>query len=91
MKPALDSTASKSVGISEKEITIALKHDGKAETFKLAAKPQKSDAAGTASMFIVKDKEFMEDLHHKGSDPVLSLKIGGKSFSAKLTLAHTDH
>lgn len=86
----LDGAAKKSVGIPDKEITVTLKHDGKAESFKLAAKPQKTDAAGTSSMFSLKDKEFIEDLHHKGSDPRLSVKIGGKSFSAKIELGHDD-
>lgn len=86
----MDGAAKKYVGIPDKDITVTLKHDGKPESFKLAAKPQKTDAAGTSSLFSLKDKEFIEDLHHKGSDPRLTLKINGKPFSAKIPVGGHD-
>lgn len=87
----LDGKVKNYVAIPSKEIVVALKHDGKSETFKLKAKPQKTDPSGMSSMFTLKDKEFIEDLHHKGSDPRLTLKIDGKPFSAKIVLNEKDH
>ncbi len=86
----LDGEVKNYVAIPAKEITVTLKHGGKPETFKLKAKSQKTDPAGMSSMFTLKDKEFVEDLHHKGSDPRLMLKIDGKPFSAKIELDE-DH
>lgn len=86
----LDGAVKNYVAIPAKEITVTLKHDGKPESFNLKAKPQKTDAAGTSSMFTLKDKEFVEDLHHKGSDPQLTLKINGKTFTASIKLDHEE-
>lgn len=79
------------VAIPAKEITVTLKHDGKTESFKLKAKAQKTDPAGLSSMFTLTDEEFVDDLHHRGSDPRLMLKIDGKPFTAKIELDHKDH
>ena len=87
----MDGAVKNYVAIPAKEITVTLKHDGQPESFKLKAKPQKTDPAGMSSMFTLKDEEFVEDLHHKGSDPRLMLKIDGKPFSAKIELDHKDH
>ena len=87
----MDGAVKNYVAIPAKEITVTLKHDGKPESFKLKAKPQKTDPAGMSSMFTLKDEEFVEDLHHKGSDPRLMLKIDGKPFTAKIELDHKDH
>ena len=87
----MDGAVKNYVAIPAKEITVTLKHDGKPESFKLKAKPQKTDPAGMSSMFTLKDEEFVDDLHHKGSDPRLMLKIDGKPFSAKIVLDHKDH
>ena len=87
----MDGAVKNSVAIPAKEITVTLKHDGKPESFKLKAKPQKTDPAGMSSMFTLTDEEFVDDLHHKGSDPRLMLKIDGKPFLAKIELDHKDH
>lgn len=87
----LDGAVKKYVPIPAKEITVTLKHDGKSESFKLKATPQKADPSGQSSMFTLKDEEFVDDLHHKGSEPRLMLKIDGKPFSAKIELDHKDH
>ncbi len=87
----MDGAIKNYVSIPAKEITVTLKHDGKLESLKLKATPQKTDPAGLSSMFTLKDEEFVEDLHHKGSDPRLMLKIDGKPFSAKIELDHKDH
>jgi hypothetical protein len=83
----LDGAVKDSVPIAAKDITISLKHDGQPETFKLKAVPQKSDPAGLSSMFSLKDRELVHDLRRKSSDPRLMLKINGKPYSAKITLA----
>ena len=87
----MDGAVKNYVAIPAKEITVTLKHDGKTESFKLKAKPQKTDPAGMSSMFTLTDEEFVEDLQHKGSDPRLLLKIDGKPFTAKIELDHKDH
>lgn len=87
----LDGAVKNDVPIPAKEITVTLKHDGKPESFKLKAKPQKNDPAGKSSRFTLSDEEFVDDLHHKGSDPRLMLKIDGKPFSAKIELDHKAH
>ena len=86
----LDGAVKNNVAIPAKEITVTLKHDGKPESFKLKAKPQKSDSVGMSSMFTLKDEEFVDDLHHKGSDPRLTLTIKGKPYDAKIELDHKD-
>ena len=46
----MDGAVKNYVAIPAKEITVTLKHDGKPESFKLKAKPQKTDPAGMSSM-----------------------------------------
>lgn len=82
----LDGEAKENVPIEAKDITITLKHDGKPESFKLKAVPQKTDPAGLSSMFSLKDRELVHDLRRKTSEPRLLLKINGKPFSAKIVL-----
>ena len=87
----MDGAVKNYIAIPAKEITVTLKHDGMTESFKLKAKPQKTDPAGLSSMFTLTDEEFVDDLHHKGSAPRLMLKIEGKPFSARIELYHKDH
>jgi len=89
----LDGDVKKSVPIPAKEITISLKHGGKPESFKLKATPQKTDAAGHSSMFVLKDNELVHDLPRKGSEPRLLVSINGKPYSASFQVnlkAHKD-
>jgi hypothetical protein len=86
----LDGEVKKQVAIPEKEITITMKHEGKLETFKLKAVPQKTDPAGNSSAFLLNDKELADDLHHAKHEPRLRLKIDGKPFTAKIDLGHDD-
>ena len=86
----MDGEVKNYVAIPAKDITITLKHDGKVETFKLKAVPQKTDPAGLSSMFSLKDEELVDDLHHKEHDPRLLLKIDGKPFNAKIDLGHDE-
>ncbi len=83
----LDGAVKENVPIEAKDITITLKHDGKLESFKLKAVPQKTDPAGLSSMFSLKDRELVHDLRRKTSEPRLMLKIKGKPYSAKIVLA----
>jgi hypothetical protein len=88
----LDGAVKNYVAIPAKDITIALKHDGKPESFKLKATPQKTDPAGLSSMFALKDEELVHDLHHKNNEARLMLKIDGKPFTAKIVHNHKhDH
>lgn len=86
----LDSAAKAAVPTDAKEAVINLKHAGKPEQFKLPAAKLKTDPMGLASSFQVKNEELIHDLHHKNNDARLSLKIKGKSYTAKLDLKH-DH
>ena len=82
----MDGAAKHYVAIPAKDITITLKHDGKVEPFKLKATPQKTDPAGMSSMFSRKDEELVHDLHHKGTDARLMLKIDNKPFTVMIVL-----
>jgi len=86
----LDSAAKTSVPIEASEITINLKHDGKGEQFKLAAKPDSGDAEGKSSRFVSSDKELGEDLHSEDAEATLVLSINGKSYRGKIAHDH-DH
>lgn len=86
----LDGEVKNYVAIPAKEIAITLKHDGKVETFKLKAVPQKTDPKGMSSLFSLKDEELVDDIHHKEHDPRLLVKIDGKPFNAKIDLGHDD-
>lgn len=86
----LDGEAKAAVATDAKEALISLKHDGKAEQFKLKASPLKTDPKGQASCFKLKSEELVEDLHHKNSNPRLAIKIKGKSYTAKISLKD-DH
>lgn len=86
----LDSAAKKAVPIEASEITINLKHDGKGEQFKLAAKPDQGDAEGNSSRFVSTDKELGEDLHGEDAEATLVLSINGKSYRGKIAHDH-DH
>lgn len=86
----LDSAAKKAVPIEASEITINLKHDGRGEQFKLAAKPDQGDAEGKSSRYVSTDKELGEDLHGEDAEATLVLSINGKSYRGKIAHDH-DH
>lgn len=86
----LDSAAKTTVPVESKELVLNLKHGGKPVQFKLAAAPLKTDPMGQSSCFKLKSKELVHDLHHKDHGARLAVKIKGKSYSAKVDLAH-DH
>jgi hypothetical protein len=84
----LDSSATKMVPIDATEIVVNLKHGGKAEQFKVAAKADPTDPAGKSSRFISTDKELAEDLEAEGADPELVLMIGATQFRGKIEHKH---
>ncbi|MDZ4686218.1 MAG: hypothetical protein SH850_14215 [Planctomycetaceae bacterium] len=86
----LDAAAKAMVPTDAKEAVINLKHGGKPEQFKLPAVRLKTDPSGLASAFQLKDEELVHDLHHKGNDARLAVKIKGKSYTTKFELKH-DH
>lgn len=85
----LDAHAETAVPIDAMELTINLKHDGKAEQFKLAASPDASDPQGKSSRFTSSDAELGEDLEHEGAEPQLVVTISGKQYRGKIE--HGDH
>lgn len=86
----LDGAAKGTVPIESKELLINLKHGGKPVQFKLPAAPLKTDPQGQSSRFSLNNKALIHDLHHKDHGARLAVKIRGKSYSAKVELAH-DH
>lgn len=84
----LDGTAKKAVPIDAVEMVVNLKHDGKAEQFKVAAKPESGDTAGTSSRFFSADKELAGDLDAEGADAELVVTIGGKQFRGTIEHEH---
>lgn len=86
----LDSAAKAAVPIDAKELIINLKHGGKPVQFKLPATPLKNDPKGQSSCFTVKSSDLIHNLHHKDHGARMAVKIRGKSYTAKVALAH-DH
>lgn len=88
----LDGAAKEQVAIEGEEITLNLRHDGKALQFKLAAQRTENDPEGKSSRFVSKDHELIEHLHEKDVDGTLVLTINGKSYRGKLAHDHGhDH
>lgn len=88
--PIEDGVVKRQVPIKAEEIVINLKHDGKAEQFKLKAVPDKNDPMGQSSRFVSEDQELSHDLDHGETDARLVLTIGGTSYTGKIEHDH-DH
>lgn len=86
----LDGSAKEAVPVDAPEATINVKHDGRAEQFQLAAKPDAGDPEGKSSRFVSEDRELAEHLDEEAADARLVLKIGGKSYSGAIAHDH-DH
>ncbi|MBA4016285.1 MAG: hypothetical protein C0483_03770 [Pirellula sp.] len=84
----LDSSAKKAVPIDAVELVVNLKHGGKAEQFKIAAKPESGETAGTSSRFFSADKELAGDLDAEGADAQLVVTISGKQFRGAIEHEH---
>jgi len=86
----LDGAAKKTVPIEATEVLVNLKHDGKGEQFKVAAKPAAGDPPGKSSCFFSADKELAGDLDHAGAEPQLVLTIDGKQFRGAIGHEHSE-
>lgn len=84
----LDGSAKQNVPIDATEITINLKHAGKGEQFKLAAKPDAGDPPGKSSRFVSSEAELAKDLDTEGVEAHLSTSINGKPFSSAIEHHH---
>jgi hypothetical protein len=86
----LDSAAKAPVAIDATEIIFNLTHDGKAEQFKLAAKPAASDAPGKSSVFSSNDAELVADLEEGHAEVQMVLTIDGAQFRGNLEHEHQE-
>lgn len=84
----LNGSAKAAAAIEATEILVNLSHDGKAEQFKLTAKPAATDPAGKSSVFTSNEPELVADLKEGHAEVQLVLTIDGKQVRG--TLAH-DH
>ena len=80
----LDATATKSVPTTAKEVTLNMRAGGKPQQFALAARPQKGEAAGAASVFVATGKDLCRAIHEHGASGRLNVEIGGKMYSGKV-------
>ena len=87
----LDGSAKNAVPIEAAELLINLKHDGKAEQFKLTASPVNDDPAGKSSRFVSDDADLSEDLDASDTEARLVVTIDGKSYSGDLHHDHAPH
>lgn len=86
----LDGSVTKAVPIDAAELVVNWKHDGKAEQFKIAAKPEAGEASGTSSRFFSADKKLAAALDAEGADAQLVVTIGGKQFRGAIEHEHDE-
>jgi hypothetical protein len=84
----LDSSAKKAAPIAAEDVTINLTIDGKAQQFKLAAKPLDGEQ-GKSSRFEASDEALMKALDAEGAKGRLNLTSEGKTYSGEIE--HHDH
>lgn len=84
----LDSAAKASVAIEAVDISINLKHEGRAEQFKLAAAADQGDAQGKSSRFVSSDAELVGDLDREGAEAQIAMTINGKPYRGAVEHAH---
>lgn len=88
----LDSSAKLASPIDATQVTINLRHDGRAEQFTLAAAPVEGEVEGMSSRFVSTDKELAEDLDHSEAHGQLVAVIGGKQYRGNIEHDHGhDH
>ncbi|MCE9629390.1 MAG: hypothetical protein K8S94_01540 [Planctomycetia bacterium] len=80
----LDSSATKPVPITAKQLTLNMRTAGKPQQFTLSAQPQKGDAAGSASAFATTSKEICRAIDGSGASGRLNVEIGGKIYVGKV-------
>lgn len=86
----LDGKAKAYVAVNTPSLVVNFKRGGRPFQVKLAAAPQDIDEKGFSSRFAMKSAELMDSLHNAKSDPRFAIRIGNKSYIAKLTHSH-DH
>lgn len=87
----LDSAAKNMIPIEAAELTVNLSHDGNAEQFTLAAKPDTGDPTGKSSRFVSTDAELAGELDHEGVKAQLVASINGKQFRGDIQHDHEGH
>lgn len=88
----LDSTARTTVPIEAQELTVNVVHEGQPEQFALAAAPDSGDAEGRSSRFVSGDTQLAKHLDEAGTEVKVTVTIGGKSYSGRITHDHgLDH
>ena len=86
----LDGKAKAYVAINAPSLVVNFKRGGRPVQVKLVAVPQEIDEKGFSSRFGIKSLELMDSLHDAKSDPRFAVRVGNKSYVAKLTHSH-DH
>jgi len=87
----LDSTATQTVPIPAKQLTLNMRTVGKPRQFTLPARPQDGDPAGSASAFAVTSDELCRLLDAHGASGRLNVEIGGKLYVGKVGGHTHDH
>lgn len=80
----LDSSATKAVPISAKQLILNLRVNGKPRQFALPAQPQTGEAVGSTSVFAATDKELCTLLDSHGVFGRLNVDIGGKTYVGRV-------
>ena len=86
----LDSSATKAVPITAKQLTLNMRIDDKPRQFALVPRPQDGEATGSASAFATTDKELCRALHTPHASGRLNVEIGGKIYVGKVR-GHTHN
>ncbi len=86
----MDNEAKKYVSVTSPELVIQVRHEGKPETFRLKAKPQKGDREGLTSCFAIRSPRLVALLDDHHSEARMGIKIGERSFVGRIAHVH-DH
>lgn len=84
----LDESTKSAVAIEATEVLINLKHEGKAEQFKLSAVPDAGDPAGKSSRFSIQDAELAGHIDDEAADARINVLIEGTAYTGSLAHHH---
>ena len=84
----LDEAAESSVPIDAESVTLSLKHDGKVQSFQLAAATDAGDPAGMSSRFVSNDA-VLASWMQSGSEGALVMQVDGKSYTGAIAHDHS--
>lgn len=87
----LDSSATKPVPITAKQLTLNMRVGGKPHQFLLAAQPQQGEDAGSASAFAASGKQVCQAIDAHGASGRLNVEIAGKVYVGKVSGHTHDH